>query len=366
VIFGSLAASLINFRGPLIAALVARGHEVFALAPDICPETQRALREIGAEPVSVSLGRTSLSPLGAVQTVRDLVRRFRQLKPDVVLAYTIKPIGLAAIAARAAGIPRFIPMVTGLGYAFTAGREPKRLISRALGRLLYRRAFRNADVAIFQNPDDLAEFRRIGVLPKRLPTTIVAGSGIDVQRFQQVPLPPGASFLMIARLLKDKGVREYGEAARQLKERHPEVRVSLVGHLDPSPDSISQAELDELIRGGVVFMGSMADVRPAIAAHSIYVLPSYREGTPRSVLEAMAMGRPVITTDAPGCRETVENGVNGWLITPRDASALFRAMHTMVVQAGELQRMGEASREFAERKFDVNKVNGNILAYCGL
>ncbi|MBA2466607.1 MAG: glycosyltransferase family 4 protein [Sphingomonas sp.] len=366
VLFGSLGASLINFRGPLIAAMIERGHKVFALAPAIDSETADSLRALGAEPLSVSLGRTSLNPLEALRTIRELKRIFRRIKPDTVIAYTIKPIGLGATAARAVGIGTFVPLVTGLGYAFTGGREPRRLISRFVGARLYKRAFAHASIAIFQNPDDLADFGRLGLLPRRLRTELISGSGIDLTHFAEVAPPEHPSFLMIARLLKDKGIREFGEAAKRLKQQCPDVRISLVGFIDSSPDTISQVDLDELLRGGIEYLGPLRDVRPAIAAHSVYVLPSYREGTPRSVLEAMAVGRAIITTDAPGCRETVADGRNGLLVPPRDADALFEAMSRLCCDMPLVHAMGRASRRLASEKFDVHKVNAAILDYAGL
>lgn len=366
VVLGSLALSLINFRGPLIAELVSRGHRVFALAPDIDESVAAKVRALGAKPVSIRLGRTSLNPFGAIATLRDLTRTLRSIGPDIVFAYTIKPITLGAAAARAAGVPRFVCLVTGLGYAFTGGREPKRLLSRMIGKYLYKRAFRQSVLAFFQNPDDRGEFRRLGLLPPSLPTLLVNGSGVDVDHFSPAPLPAGASFLLIARLLKDKGISEFEMAAARLKAERPEVRISVVGFLDISPDGIGQAGLDRLIAAGVDYRGLQLDVRPAIAEHSVYVLPSYREGTPRSVLEAMAMGRAVITTDAPGCRETVVDGVNGLLVPPKDWEALYRAMRRFVEEPALIAPMGVQSRRIAEEKFDVHKVNASLLAAAGL
>lgn len=366
VVLGSYPSSLINFRGPLIAELVARGHRVFALAPDIDEDIASRVRALGAEPVSIRLGRTSLNPFGAIATLRDLVATFRSLAPDIVFAYTIKPIILGAAAARAARVPRFVCLVTGLGYAFTGGREPKRLFSRIVGKRMYKRAFGRAFLAVFQNPDDLGEFRRLGLLPPSLRTALINGSGVDVEHFAPAPLPAGASFLLIARLLKDKGIREFAKAAARLKAERPDVRISLVGFFDISPDGISKADLDGLIAAGVDYLGPQTDVRPAIRGHSVYVLPSYREGTPRSVLEAMAMGRPVITTDAPGCRETVTAGVNGLLVPVKDWEALYGAMLSFVEEPASIAPMGAASRRIAEEKFDVRKVNAALLAEAGL
>jgi len=366
-LLGSFAPSLINFRGPLIAAMSARGHKVFALAPGIDPATAEQLRGLGAEPRSIELARTSLNPLATLASRRALSRVFRELRPDLVIAYTIKPIVLGAAAARAAGVERFVPMVTGLGYAFTGGGEPKRIVSRIAASILYRRAFARSTVALFQNPDDLADFRRLGLLPRALPTALINGSGVDTKRFAAAPVPGGPpSFLMIGRLLGDKGVREYGAAAARLKREHPQVRVSLAGWIDPSPDALGQAELDALVAGGVDYLGRLDDVRPALVAHSAYVLPSYREGTPRSVLEAMATGRAIVTTDAPGCRQTVTDGENGLLVPPRDSDALYRAMLRFVENPGLAGRFGPASRRIAEERFDVDAVNEEILRLTGL
>jgi glycosyltransferase involved in cell wall biosynthesis len=366
VVLGSFAFSLVHFRGALIAELVRRGHQVYAMAPAIGPEIARQLIALGATPVEVELGRTSLNPLAGMRTVRSIRRALAQIAPDVVIAYTIKPIVLGAAAARSAGVKRFVALVTGLGYAFTGGREPKRLLAHVAARLMYRRAFGNSAMAVFQNPDDRADFTAMGLLPKRLPTFLVDGSGIDVGLFTPSPVPAEPSFLMIARLLGDKGVREFGTAARRLKQLHPEVRISLAGWIDPAPNALTQAELDGLIADGIDFLGWLDDVRPAIAQHSVYVLPSYREGTPRSVLEAMACGRAIITTDAPGCRETVVPGENGLLVPPRDADALLRAMLHFIEEPAAAARMGAASRALAERKYDVRLVNEALLGHAGL
>ena len=365
VVFGSYAPSLTKFRGPLLEELARRGHRVFAMAPGITEEIAEEVRSLGATPVEVALGRGSLNPLRALATARQLKRLMRELRPDAVIAYTVTPVVLGAAAAKREGA-RFVALITGLGYAFTGGREPKRLLSFVLGRLMYRRALRWSDVAVFQNPDDRDEFRRLGLLPKHLPTAVINGSGVDLSQFPPAEMPPGTSFLMIARFLKDKGVREFGAAAEQLRKEHPDIPVRLVGWLDQSPDAIDQAELDRIDAAGVELVGKLEDVRPAIAACSVYVLPSYREGTPRSVLEAMAMGRAIVTTDAPGCRETVVDGENGFLVPPRDAQSLYRAMKRFADEPGLALEMGRRSREIAEAKYDSEKVTGELLRHAGL
>jgi glycosyltransferase involved in cell wall biosynthesis len=287
-------------------------------------------------------------------------------RPEVIIAYTIKPVILSVLVGRAERVPRIVALITGLGFAFTGGREPKRLLSRAVASVLYRLALPKADIVLFQNPDDQALFRELGLLRANTKTALINGSGIDVDHFSTVPAPVEPAFLMISRLLGDKGIREFQAAAIRLKAEHPEARIMLVGYLDPSPDSLSQAELDGMIASGIEFLGRLEDVRPAIAECSVYVLPSYREGTPRSVLEAMAMGRAIITTDAPGCRETVTHEVNGLLVPPRDAEALYQAMLRFVREPDLAARMGPESRRIAEEKYDVRKVNADLLRHAGL
>lgn len=367
LLLGSYAPSLLTFRGPLIEAMVARGHRVVAAAPDMPATVADALEKFGAEPRELPLVNTSLSPLGMARAFGRLRQLIREIRPDVSIAYTIKPVILAALAGRAERVPRIVSLITGLGYAFGEGREPKRRIAHAVAKRLYRHALARSDAIIFQNPDDQALFRQLGILEPGQLSHVVAGSGIDLDRFAQAPLPTEPSFLLVARLLRDKGVPEYAAAAKRLKAAHPDVPVALVGYLDPSPDSLTQAELDAIVRDGVDHKGKLDDVRPAIAAASVYVLPSaYREGVPRSVLEAMAMGRAIITTDAPGCRETVREGVNGFLVPPHDPDALFEAMMRFVRDPALIARMGAASRRMAEERFDVRKVNGDILLYSEL
>jgi glycosyltransferase involved in cell wall biosynthesis len=346
--------------------MVARGHRVIAAAPAIDPDTASALRDLGAEPLSLPISNVSLNPFGLLRSLRALRQSLRQIQPDVIIAYTIKPVILAATAGRAERVGRIVALITGVGYAFTGGREAKRLVARLAGSALYRLALARSDEIVFQNPDDEALFRSLRLVPASKATRLVNGSGIDLQRFAAAPLPPSPSFLMIARLLKDKGIREFALAAKRLKNRHPEVRIALVGYLDPSPDSLTKAELDELVGCGIDYRGRLDDVRPAIADASVYVLPSYREGTPRSVLEAMAMGRAIITTDAPGCRQTVRDGETGILVAPRDADALYLAMLRFVEEPGLAERMGPAARRLAEERFDVHAVNADLLSYAGL
>jgi glycosyltransferase involved in cell wall biosynthesis len=366
LLVGSHAPSLISFRGPLIAAMVECGHSLIAAAPAIDETTAGALRELGAQPREIPLSNASLNPLELLRSVRAVRALIREERPDVLIAYTIKPVIAAALAGHAEGVETIVALITGAGYAFTGGREIKRTVSRAAASLLYRIALKRTHVIVFQNPDDERLFRELGLVPRGRQTRLVNGSGVDLDYYSPVPIPNRTAFLMIARLLKDKGIREFAHAARRLKAAHPEVPITLAGDLDPSPDSLSRRELEELTDCGIDYLGHVGDVRPAIAACSVYVLPSYREGTPRSVLEAMAMGRAIITTDAPGCRETVREGENGVLVQPRDAQSLFDAMMRFVREPALAQTMGTESRRLAEAKYDVHRVNADLLRYAGL
>ncbi|MEO7826264.1 MAG: glycosyltransferase family 4 protein [Allosphingosinicella sp.] len=366
LLLGSYAPSLINFRGPLIAAMVERGHEVFAAAPDIGPDIAAKLIAIGATPVPVELSRASLNPLATWRSGRALRAVVERIAPDVMIAYTIKPVLLGAAAAKAARVPFFAAMITGLGYAFLGGLNPRRVAIRLVAKAMYKRALAASKLVIFQNEDDRSDFARMRLSPAATPTIVVNGSGVDLDHFQPRPLPAETAFLMIARYLRDKGIREYAAAAARLKSEFPEVRIRLAGWLDEAPDSIGQGALDSMVAGGVEDLGRLDDVRPAIAQAGVYVLPSYREGTPRSVLEAMAMGRAVITTDAPGCRGTVAEGENGFLVPVADSDSLYAAMRRFVEEPALARSMGEASLRLVREKFDVHKVNAAILEATGL
>jgi len=369
LLIASFPDSILHFRGALIDALRAAGLEVHVAAPGLTPasEVTRGLVARGVVPHDIAMQRTGMNPLRDAQTLVSLVRLCRRVKPDVVLAYTVKPVIYGLLAARVARVPRRFALITGLGYAFTGRDGEARTGLRSLVQQLYRASLCGAHKAFFQNPDDEALFRTRGILPRRVPSRVVNGSGIDVARFEAQPVPAAPHFLLIARLLGDKGVREYAAAARLVRATHPQAVFSLVGWIDDNPDAIARHELDAWIADGVItYLGRLDDVRPAIAACSVYVLPSYREGTPRTVLEAMAMGRAVITTDAPGCRETVVDGDNGFLVPVRAITELAAAMTRFLDDPTLAAAMGARSRELAVARFDVNQVNDTMLREMGI
>ncbi|MBS0474904.1 MAG: glycosyltransferase family 4 protein [Proteobacteria bacterium] len=366
LLVAGFADSIVAFRGDLIRALQASGCDVHVAAPGISasPAVGDALAAMAVSPHDIPLVRTGTNPLADLCLCWRLYRLMRELQPGLVLGYTIKPVIYGSVAAWLARVPRRFVLVTGLGYAFTAGRGG--LLSR-LVRALYAFSLGRVHKVFFQNRDDQALFAARGLLPRGIPSVVVNGSGVDVAHYPVVDLPAGPPvFLMIGRLLGDKGVREYAAAARIVKAQHPGARCMLVGWIDSNPDSISRSELDDWVASGTVeFLGRLDDVRPAIADCTVYVLPSYREGTPRTVLEAMAMGRPVITTDAPGCRETTTDGDNGLLVPPASVDSLVQAMSRFIEDPALAPRMGRRSRQVAEVKYDVHKVNAVMLREMG-
>lgn len=370
MVVGGWAPSLLSFRGVLLEEMVARGHEVTACAagdePGEEPEVERELGRIGVTYRSVPLARASIDPRRDLHAVRALRRLCTEIRPDVLLAYTVKPVIYASLAARTAGVPSRNAIITGLGYAFGASNLKQRLVG-GLVHVLYRAALSGARTVFFQNPDDLDLFLKRGLV-RRHKTVLLNGSGVDLDHYKVSSPPSGpTTFLLIARLLNDKGIIEYVEAARRIKRERSDARFQLVGPFDPNPSGIDRAQVNAWEREGVVeYLGRSRDVRPHLANCHVYVLPSYREGTPRSVLEAMSTGRPIITTDAPGCRETVVEGSNGFLVPIRDPEALAGAMRRFLDDPALPARMGIASRRLAEAKYDVHKVNAVILDELGL
>ena len=374
-VIGGWAPSLIKVRGPLLAAMVARGHDVVAMAPaptvaDLGAaggDVAAQLAAIGVRFEAIELERAGLDPIADMWAVAGLVRRLRALRPDLVLGYTIKPVIYGSLAARLAGVPNRAAMITGLGSALTSARTARQRVVAAAARALYRLGLAQCQVVIFQNPDDRDELAARHVLPRRAQVAIVRGSGVDLAHYPASPLPPGPPvFLFLGRLLRDKGIAEYLDAARIVRRAHPTARCRIAGWLDPNPQSLTQRELDAVVADGTVdYLGSTPDVRPHLAAAHVLVLPSYREGTPRSVLEAMSMNRAVITTDAPGCRETVVDGDSGLIVPVRDAPALAAAMSRLASSPALLAKLAAAGRARAVALYDAHAVAASVLAALG-
>ena len=365
LIVAGLDLSLILFRRELIEGWLKSGCSVVAAAPGL--KVEELLAELGASYYRLPLERTGLNPVKDLFLLWKLSKLFRKEQPDYLFLYTIKPVIYGSLASASVSSCRTYSMITGLGYAFTRSEDEGKLLRKLLV-FLYRMALKRNRKVFFQNPDDERFFVDKGIVdPEKV--VRVNGSGVNTDYFSMAPHEQGVvSFLMIARLLLEKGIVEYIEAARKVKARHPETRFMLVGwSFDKNPSAIVQGQVEEWQKEGIVeIYGETDDVRPYIARAGIYVLPSYREGTPRTVLEAMAMGRAVITTAVPGCRETVIEGRNGFLVPVKNSEALAEAMERFIKQPELAEQMGVESRKIAEDKYDVKKVNRVINREMGL
>lgn len=366
----SMADTLANFRGPLIAEMAQAGIEVLALAPDHDERTRAAVRGFGGEPVDISMDRTGMRPFRDTMDMIQLALQLRRLNLDATLSYFIKPVIFGSLAAWMAGVRFRFAMVAGLGYVFTSSASPEGVKRRSLKWMassLYWLGFRVCKKVFFQNPDDVQEFVDSGLLPKSK-AVLINGSGVDLERLGQVTPPTGKPvFLLMARLLREKGIYEYVEAARFVKRTEPDVRFILLGKTDSNPGGLTENIVRGWVNEAIIeWPGHVDNVQPWIEQSSIYVLPSWREGKPRSTQEAMAIGRAVITTDTPGCRDTVDPGVNGFLVPVRDPEALAAAMMHFILEPQLIITMGAASRRIAEERFDVKKINRHILTETGI
>jgi len=360
VIISPYTRSLINFRGEMIKDIIKLGHKVIALGPD--DGFEKEIEKLGAKYCNYYLKRTNLNPLQEIKSIFSLIKILRELKPSIVFSYAIKPTIYGSLAASLSNIPKIYSMITGLGYTFT-GKTLKHQILQSLLRNLFNFSLKKNRVVFFQNQDDLKFFQKMNIVTGNTKTVIINGSGVDIKKYYfSKPILKPISFLLISRLIWDKGIGEYIDAARILKEKYPDVKFKLLGPFDSNPAAVKSCNINEWVKEGIIdYLGKTDDVRPYISGCSVYVLPSYREGTPRSILEAMSMGKPIISTNAPGCKETVVEGVNGFLVPVKNSIALVKAMESFILKPGKITQMGIMSREIAEEKYDVKKVNKFIL-----
>ncbi|PWL32312.1 glycosyltransferase family 4 protein [uncultured Roseivirga sp.] len=368
LLIGGFASSLINFRGPLLKRLV-QDFEVFAAAPYIDDDIREKVEAIGANCISTEFERTGLNPAKDLKALLKFRKQIKEIAPDYVLAYTIKPVVFGLKAAKFKGVKRYA-LITGKGSGF----DETNLKSKAIAKVvkgLYRDTLKSVDGVIFQNADDQAFFEQNGLLTNTVQRGVIEGTGVDMIHYclkSEPALPEKVKFLFIARLIKEKGIPELVEAAKLIRKKGYDFEVQLLGWVDPNPGGISQKEVDELHSSGLVnYLGTTDDVRPYIEAADVFVLPTYyNEGLPRTIQEAMAMKKPIITTDHPGCRETVEEGRNGFLIPTRDAQSLANAMERFIKEPEQVLIMGQQSHEMAKEKFDVNKINERLFKFMQL
>lgn len=355
---------LLRFRSELIQSLQAVGCEVIAITPrDAATPRLEALSVRWRE---WTLEGQALNPFKDLAAIADLRRALAQERPDAILNFTIKPVLYGSLVGSWMGVPRVVSMITGMGSIFLPGGLKKRMLLRVV-HLLYRLAMNQNHKVLFQNDEDLAYFVKNKFLQTEK-TLRINGSGVNLKLFSRRPgeVVQG-SFLLISRMIKEKGIYEFVKAARQIKAQFPSARFTLVGPIDNNPGAITREEISEWEQEGIVeYAGVQADVRPFLARAEVYVLPSYYlEGVPRSILEALAMGKPVITTDWRGCRVTVIRDVNGYLVPPKDAHSLAQAMTHYLEDTTLSTRHGDASRQLAEDKFNVTIVNSQVIkALC--
>lgn len=362
-IVGHQAFSLSNFRGDLIADLVAAGNRVIAMAPDYDVQSLDAVESLGAIPSGYWLNRSGMNPFSDGLAVLNLAWMLRRHRPDALLCYSTKPVILGSLGGWLAGVQHRVALIEGLGYSYTLPKENpglKRTLLRKFVSFLFRVALHSVHRVIVLNHDDRAELLREGVVESSK-VQVLDGIGVNLGYWQ--PLAPSlapVTFLMAARLLVEKGVREFAEAAQIVKSKHKEVRFVLVGGLDSNPGGISLDEVNSWVSCGVLEWPGHVDVRSWLKHASVFVLPSYREGLPRSTQEAMASGLPVITTDVPGCRQTVVDGVNGYVVAPRDSVGLAQAMMKFLDCPHTISQMGAQSLAMAVQRFDAKRANQHL------
>ena len=352
-----------NFRGDLIKEIIKKGYEVVVTGPNQIGVDK--ILELGARFVEIPNNKNGVNPFADLRYQKKLQKLFEKEQPDVVLSYTSKPVIYSTIASKKAEKKigkhiHTVAMITGVGYAFTANTFKAKII-RFIMSMLYRKALRRADKVVFQNEDDKNQFEQLKLAnPNK--TGVVNGSGVNTDKFFKAGYPERLTFFMLARVMYSKGIREYLQACKIIKDQFPEVRCMLLGACEGIQDSLSKDDLTPYIEKDIIeYFGETDKVEDYYQQCSVYVLPSYREGTPRTVLEAASMGRPIITTDAPGCRGTVIDGKTGFLVPVKDGVSLADKMIEFVKNPELIECMGQASAEYCREKYDVEKVN---VAMC--
>ena len=376
VLLSTVASSFYGFRADLIRVILKQGHQVYAFTSEYTDADLKKIESLGAIPITYELNRGGLNPLADIVATYKLSKKIREIKPDLVFSYFSKPVIFGTIAAKLAKlakVPKVIGMLEGLGYTFTQqpeGLSQKTELIKKIQVLLYKFALPQLDKLIFLNPDDpLDLLEQHAIKVKNI--EVLGGIGLNLKEYPYQPIiniQQPINFLFIGRLLKEKGIHDFLNAAKIIKEKLPETQFTVLGAIDPhNLGALTQSELDELISSNIIlYPGHVNNVKEWIANSHVFVLPSYREGVPRSTQEAMAIGRPIITTDVPGCRETVQNGVNGFLVPKWNPEALAEKMIYFIEHPEQIQKMGYESYKIAQVKFDAEKVNQRLMNILGL
>lgn len=375
IFIGTTGSSFYGFRADLIRSLVANGHQVYTFTSEYSEGCLEKIKALGAEPITYQLSRGGLNPFADLRTLKWLKQKITVISPDIVFAYFTKPVIYGSLAAKLSNVPKVIAMLEGLGSPFTLhqhGQSIKIKVIKVIQINLYRITFPYIDKIIFLNHDDpldLVKKYAIQHKPDAIEVLGAIGLNLETYSFKTWDESTPISFIFIARLIAEKGVYDFIEAAKIVKKQYPKAIFTLIGGLDrQNPYGLKQVELDTIVKEGVVeYHGFVDDVATKIQNSAVFVLPSYyREGVPRSTQEAMAIGRPVITTDVPGCRETVVNGVNGFLVPKWNPQALAEKMIYFIEHPEQINIMGAESHKIAVENFNAEKVNQKLLNIMGL
>lgn len=373
ILIGTVATSFYGFRADLIRMLLKKGYQVYAFTSESTAEDLKKIEQLGAIPITYTLNRGGLNPLADMFATYQLSKKIKAINPDLVFSYFSKPVIFGTLAAKIANVSRIIGMLEGLGYTFTdqpEGLSKKTQLIKKIQVFLYKIALPRLDQLIFLNPNDpkdLLEQHAIQV--KKV--EVLGGIGLNLKDYPYQPLNSihfPIKFLFIGRLLKEKGIYEFVQAAKLVKKIYPDTQLTVLGAIDHhNLGALQQTELDTLISSNIIqYPGHVNNIKDWIADNHVFVLPSYREGVPRSTQEAMAIGRAVITTDVPGCRETVVDGVNGFLVPKWDPEALAEKMIYFIEHPEQIRVMGAESYKIAVEKFDAEKVNQRLVNILGL
>ena len=373
-IVGTTASNLFLFRKDFILSCINKGYQVYALVSEYDDAWLEKIKSLGAKVITYKLSRSGLNPFHDLKTLFQLKKIFSEHQPELVFSFFTKPVIYGSLAARLSRVPKVIGMIEGLGSPFTehpSGQSLKMKLVQFFQVSLYRIVFPFIDQIIFLNeddPKDLIESKKI--YHRQNAIQVLGGIGLKLEDYPYSPflVQNPISFVIVARLLVEKGIYEYLSAAKIVKDKYPHICFKVIGGLDTSnPSGLTQQELDEVIQSGVIeYKGFTNQIAAELTNASVFVLPSYREGVPRSTQEAMAIGRPIITTDVPGCRETVVDGVNGFLVPKWNVDALVEKMCYFIENPDQINRMGHASYKMACEKFDVNTVNEKLFKIMGL
>lgn len=359
LVLTSHTPSLIWFRLDMMREFIKAGHTVVAAGNDSDPKWQKELSEYGVRYISFRVDRNGTNPVRDLRTFCDLYKIIKSEKPDKIFTYQAKTVIYGSLAARLIGGIEVYPLIAGVGSILLS---PKPSLIKWIVKTQYKAALKKANKVFFQNTSDIEVYTSLGITDKEK-SVLINGSGVNLEKFTPLPMPSENAFLFVGRLIVHKGIMEYLDAARIIKKQYPDTRFLVVGPFDTNPTAITMQDILPYIEDGTIeFYGEQKDVRKYIKACSVFVLPSYREGTPKSVLEALACSRPVITTDAAGCRETVKDGYNGFLVPVNDTDALREKMELFINTKGLAESLASNSRAYAEEKFDVREVNRIILA----